>query len=93
MTRKLDLCSTCMHASDCTYRSKSDRYIYYCEEFEITPTEAKDSQKVAYEQQVEKQEDSDSSFKYKGLCVNCENRKTCSLARVNGGIWHCEEYR
>ena len=62
MTRKLDLCSTCMHASDCTYRSKSDRYIYYCEEFENTPTEAKDSQKVAYEQQVEKQEDSDSSF-------------------------------
>ena len=92
MARHLDLCSTCMHASECTYKGKSDRYIYYCEEFEIAPTEAKDSQKVVREQHVEKKEDNDRSFKFKGLCVNCENRKTCNFARVNGGIWHCEEY-
>jgi len=30
---------------------------------------------------------------YKGLCVNCENRETCRLAKSEGGIWHCEEYR
>ena len=93
MTQKLDLCSTCMHASNCTYRSKSDRYIYYCEEFEIAPTNIKESQKAACEQPMAKQEDCDSSFKFKGLCVNCENRKTCNFAKVNGGIWHCEEYR
>ena len=58
MTRQLDLCSTCMHASNCTYKSKSDRYIYYCEEFEIAPAATKESQKVACEQQVEKQGDS-----------------------------------
>ncbi|MGQ9708129.1 MAG: hypothetical protein ACUVUR_04565 [bacterium] len=30
---------------------------------------------------------------YKGLCLNCENRKDCSIRNNEIGVWHCEEYR
>ena len=91
MTQNLDLCSTCIHASDCTYRIKSDRYIYYCEEFEIEPAKPRNSQTVVCEQERVNQQEHDSSLK--GLCTNCENRKNCKFSGVEGGVWHCEEYR
>ena len=28
-----------------------------------------------------------------GLCPNCENRPSCTYARPESGVWHCEEYR
>lgn len=90
MTQNLDLCSTCRHASDCTYRIKSDRYIYYCEEFEIAPAVPRNVQTVVCDQEKVNQQESDSSLK--GLCVNCENRKTCMNTKQEGGVWHCEEY-
>ncbi len=36
---------------------------------------------------------SQDTGEYKGLCVNCENRNTCSVPRPEGGVWHCEEYQ
>jgi len=27
-----------------------------------------------------------------GLCMNCENRKTCMLPSPEGGVLYCEEY-
>ena len=29
---------------------------------------------------------------YLGLCVNCEKKETCTLARPEGGVWRCDEY-
>ena len=29
----------------------------------------------------------------KGLCGNCDNRRTCTVQRPESGIWHCEEYQ
>ena len=26
-----------------------------------------------------------------GLCVNCEDRDTCTFPKPPGGVWHCEE--
>ena len=28
----------------------------------------------------------------KGLCMDCENRKSCTFPRPASGVWHCEEY-
>jgi len=28
----------------------------------------------------------------RGLCVNCKHEATCTFARPEGGVWHCEEY-
>lgn len=30
---------------------------------------------------------------YRGLCVNCDVRETCTLPRPEGGVWYCEEYQ
>jgi hypothetical protein len=29
----------------------------------------------------------------RGLCSTCSRRDTCSLQDVEGGVWHCAEYR
>ena len=91
MTEYLGICTTCIHASSCSYKNKSDRYIYYCEEFEIEPAKPRNSQTVVCEQERVNQQEYDSSLK--GLCTNCENRKNCKFSGVEGGVWHCEEYR
>jgi len=35
---------------------------------------------------------SKDEMKYKGLCVNCIHRDTCTLPKPEGGKLHCEEY-
>ena len=34
----------------------------------------------------------EETSKYTGLCVNCENRRTCAHPKPAGGVWHCEDY-
>lgn len=29
---------------------------------------------------------------YKGLCITCEKRETCTIPEPEGGIWRCKEY-
>lgn len=80
------LCSTCIHCSDCTFCSDSTTPIFQCEEFECN-SEVK---KVV----IKKQGSADIiDNNLKGLCKNCENRKTCTFKKPESGIWHCEEYK
>jgi len=82
-----DLCSTCNHASVCATRSRPDKPVFYCEEFDAyVPVQEKTPARTAANP-------AESSGKHKGLCSNCENRETCAIPRPEGGIWHCEEYR
>ncbi len=30
---------------------------------------------------------------FKGLCINCDLRFTCTLPKPETGVWYCEEYR
>ena len=66
----------------------------YCEEFEIevtTPgkTPVDETSRVAERHNAEV-EDSSVSI---GLCMDCENVRTCVFPKPEGGVWHCEEYR
>ena len=86
--RYRDLCSTCKHAETCAGRSTLEHPIFFCEMFEVEvprPT-------LALAAGPEPSERPESS-EYKGLCVNCENRDTCTITKPEGGIWHCEEYQ
>ena len=29
---------------------------------------------------------------FKGLCVNCDRRFTCTFPRAETGVWSCDEY-
>ncbi len=87
------LCSTCINSSSCVYRDARDRDAQYCEMFDagngsrptpsttlITTVKPGDREKAG-------------QTKLKGLCVNCENRDTCTLPKAESGVWHCEEYQ
>jgi hypothetical protein len=82
-----DLCSTCNHRGSCTLSSLSST-IYYCEEF--------DDSKVPHDSVIEPErsfeENTVVDSRHLGLCVNCIHRETCSLSKMEGGVWHCEEY-
>ena len=38
-------------------------------------------------------DDEDDFARYRGLCSNCEERRSCAFPKPEGGVWHCEEYR
>ena len=84
-----DLCSTCSHERACGSRSTPERPILFCELFEVlapAPTAAPVAappERPASGQGVE----------HRGLCVNCDSRDECTMARPEVGVWHCEEYR
>jgi hypothetical protein len=90
----LGLCSTCKNASSCKYPRDPDKPVFYCEEFEIekiplTKPVGKEQPPVK-DSGIAKEKD---STKFIGLCSNCDNRRTCSFPKPEGGVWHCEEYR
>jgi hypothetical protein len=82
-----DLCSTCKHAAACGGRSTPERPIFFCEEFEVSGPAAPSPPERPAESSPAAPGD------YKGLCMNCEDRGTCTIPKPEGGVWHCEEYR
>ena len=84
-----DLCSTCTHAEACGPRSTPERPILFCELFEVfVPVQTAGAAAAPPERPASRQ-----AVEHRGLCVNCENRRKCTMARPEGGVWHCEEYR
>lgn len=84
------LCATCNNNATCTFRRDPEKPVLHCEEFDdytepktITPTTTP---------LVNSEGKKKDSKKFKGLCVNCENRATCKLPKSETGVWHCEEY-
>ena len=81
-----DLCSTCSQAEACGGRSTPERPILFCELFEVAvPASAANPR--------ERPSHRHGAAEHTGLCVNCENREDCTMARPKGGVWHCEEYQ
>ena len=81
------VCSTCIHSGRCVYQGRNPDSILFCEEFE---SEGADSKKT---DGPTKREIEAAEGIFKGLCANCEYRKTCMFADSISGIWHCEEYK
>ena len=86
--RYRDLCSTCKHAEACGGRSTLEHPIFFCELFEVFAPRPALTPAAAPEPS-----DWPDASEYKGLCVNCENRTTCTAPKPEGGVWHCEEYQ
>jgi hypothetical protein len=81
------LCSSCINALTCVYRTARGFDAIYCEMFDngVRPFAAEDSCKGAEPASI-------LEGLGEGLCVNCANREMCALPRPDGGVWHCEEY-
>ena len=76
------------------YNKYPQRPVLQCEEFECetAPKDKVIKRERPPENKTDKIEKKDED-KYKGLCSDCENRKECILSKLEGGVWHCEEYK
>lgn len=89
------LCSTCKHASECTFPRDPNRPVMQCEEFEgilYAPEETRRAQPLSFGGKAPKT-DEEEPTQLKGLCKLCENRSTCTYPKPEGGVWHCVEYK
>ncbi len=90
------LCLTCDHARSCTYPREPDRPVWQCEEFEGNQapldTTAVESFLIKERAKARAVACNNGDGQLKGLCVNCENRKTCTFPKPEEGVWRCEEY-
>lgn len=80
------VCAACKYDPDCIYEALSRGVILQCEQFEMElPRPAVPTASL-------QARDAMDTNGYKGLCSNCENRKTCIYPKPEGGVWRCEEY-
>jgi hypothetical protein len=90
------LCSTCDGAATCTFPRDPDRPILHCDELDSYKPETVTVKEAAGAELTTPKAVSRAKKKevgeYKGLCVNCENRETCTFPKPEGGVWHCDEY-
>jgi hypothetical protein len=86
------LCVNCHDAESCMYRKTSSKPIQFCEEFRETGPGSQTMFRQVTHQPAPRQEPKVPDG-LKGLCVNCDYRDTCTHAKAEGGVWHCEEYR
>lgn len=91
------ICSTCNDASICKNSGNSTHPVWHCEQFnDYTPPVIDSLDKnVIFDgnSQISSKSEEVCSEKYKGLCMNCDNRETCINSETDGGIWHCEDYK
>jgi hypothetical protein len=87
----VDLCTTCNRESNCVNRSAPDTQVFECEDF----TEHEGVKRTFPENRFRPHATVSPNGKtVKGLCGDCLNRKNCSMVQMlEGGVWHCEEYR
>ena len=89
------LCSTCNNAPSCFYRATRGPALF-CELFDdyvpsVERTRVEKALPSADSSAALRAAEEETS-KYTGLCVNCENRRTCAHPKPAGGVWHCEDY-
>lgn len=88
------LCMTCNNARSCFYLA-SRGPVLFCELFDdYMPPDLRTTKRMSPvpERLVALEVTDANTVKYDGLCVNCENRRTCAHPKPAGGVWHCEDY-
>ncbi len=90
VNQRTGLCADCVRAESCTLSHNDDASIWNCEDYEneeITPIAADNTPERAINMEANAAVEVNP-----GLCPFCVHNENCSLKKVEGGIWHCEEY-
>ena len=90
------LCSTCRNAVGCAYLQQAESPVLQCEEFDgYQPPRRSAGVPGARSASPPLGSDAgeEDASDYRGLCSDCEDRRTCTFPRPEGGVWRCEEYR
>lgn len=84
------LCRTCTHAPNCTFPRSGNRPLVFCDEFDgvvdIKPRHSVKSRPPKAPLPVL------DRGRFRGLCLICEKRETCTFPKPEGGVFHCEEF-
>ncbi len=88
------LCETCNNAPSCFHHARRGPALF-CEMFDdyvspdatVAARTAVSAQRPFLLRHTEKE-----PVRQAGLCVNCEHASHCGHAKVEGGVWHCEDY-
>ncbi len=86
------LCQTCRNCAECTFPRISERPVWQCEEFAGVESNL---ERHSFEGTLPGRTGlitEEESGAWSGLCKTCDNRKICSFPKLEGGVWHCEEY-
>ncbi len=82
------LCSTCNSVHGCAFRLRNPNLErWFCEEYDGSALTLKTDAKPIERLEPEPLDP------HLGLCSNCESRRSCAYAHMEGGVWQCEEYR
>jgi len=90
------LCATCSVVDTCVSAKNSGYPVVECEEYEedgrtfSETVEVRTSRTSDKAQPLAKTPDAEAVVE--GLCETCAHRDTCTFPRLEGGVWHCEEY-
>ncbi len=91
-TNVIGICMTCNNVSTCVHRRRHKQPVWFCEEFDnyLLP---KDNRIMFMNDDEFLRDQEEETNQLKGLCSNCDNRKTCAFQKPESGVWHCEEYQ
>lgn len=89
----LGLCSGCKNAPGCVFPREPGKPVLECGEFEGFPSVPSSFPKENTPTDDVSKGKARERVKFRGLCKDCENRRTCTFPKSEGGVWHCEEYR
>ncbi len=84
------LCANCRHLGDCTFLSKACSPVQNCELYECGLSEK--PRLVVVKKTCASVEAPENEGDLLGLCITCENLKSCRLPKPASGVWMCEEY-
>jgi len=84
------LCANCRHLGDCTFLSKACSPVQNCELYECGLSEK--PRLVVVKKTCASVEAPENEGDLLGLCITCENLKSCHLPKPASGVWMCEEY-
>jgi hypothetical protein len=88
------ICETCNNKENCSHVAVINGPVVCCEEFDdYTPKP--DFPAAVSEPLFQETHMSGKGYSedVKGLCIDCDNSRSCRTARSSGGVWHCEEYK
>lgn len=86
------LCSTCNERPTCIHYARRGPAIF-CELFDThAPRRIHRAETEPGARDDPPGRSAPGEETFKGLCVNCEHRYTCTYPMPPGGVWHCEDY-
>jgi len=93
------LCATCGIVDGCVSAKNSGYPVVECEEYAVDGRTFSETVKVAAPSHTRKAVSAPQKSSValecaiEGLCGTCALKSDCTFPKLEGGVWHCEEYR